>query len=110
MLPKVKKANRKRYNFATTYSFENKLDEEVEVEVEANVNRFVAGNLYGPPENCYPDEGGDCDDYQITFNGKVIDDAQFGALGGNIKDLIEHIEVEFSDAERDSRDDYDDSY
>jgi hypothetical protein len=38
--------------------------------IEANVSRVVPARLYGPPEDCYPAEGGEVEDHEV----REIDD------------------------------------
>jgi hypothetical protein len=101
-----------RFNFDHSFAFENAEGEEIEVEVSAHVEEYHAAKLHGPPEDCYPAEGGNCDDWQIFLDGKPITDDAFEALGGNLDDLRESIEVAAAEYEPDvpdcdDRDDYD---
>ena len=96
---------RKRsFNFETVYSFETEEGEELEFEVEANVNQFHPAKLHGAPEDCYPAEGGDCDDWQIKLDGRILTDSEFEAMGGDLSDLREKVEVEASEREPDEPD------
>lgn len=52
------------------------LDEEcdIPVEVEYDSTPFIRGVTWGPPEKCYPDEGGEVDILWVTsqLNGEEI--------------------------------------
>jgi hypothetical protein len=94
----------RRFNYYTSFSFENDEDEELEFEISAHVNEYHKAKTYGLPEDCYPEEGGDCDDYEICLDGHVISNDEFEALGGSIEDLIEYIQVSASEQEPDEPD------
>lgn len=48
--------------------------EEVELEIEGSVSAIILGKYHGPPEDCYPDEGGDVEILKVTRNGIDITD------------------------------------
>ena len=56
---------------STTYLREEDKGE-VEYTISADVSPFVPGQLSGPPENCYPDEGGECEDIEVTLDGRPV--------------------------------------
>lgn len=57
---------------------------EIEIEVEVDLE-YTPGNLYGPPENCYPAEY-ETDFLSAKFNGKdILDDLSYK----NIDDITE---------------------
>lgn len=45
---------------------------EIELRVEALVSRFRPGRYSGPPENCFPDEGGGIEEMSITWDGVEV--------------------------------------
>jgi flagellar biosynthesis/type III secretory pathway protein FliH len=47
--------------------------EELEIEVSGGAVPFVRGRTYGPPERCYPDEGGYVEDVEATFKGQPFE-------------------------------------
>ena len=107
-------ARKRHFNFSISYSFEGPEDgEEIEVDVDANVEPYHPAKLHGPPEDCYPAEGGECDDWQISHDGHPITDAEFEDMGGSLEALKTKVELEAAEwepdvPERDPRDDYDD--
>lgn len=75
---------------------------EIEIEVEFGATPYDPGVSNGPPEACYPPEGGEVEIESITYNGKAIelsDDDQ--------KKVQEEIEQKVADGEFDSEPDYD---
>jgi hypothetical protein len=42
----------------------------VEVEVSGLFSPYIPARLSGPPEDCYPAEGGECEDFTATVDGK----------------------------------------
>lgn len=44
-------------------------DDELEIKVTASASPRVRGRYHGPPERCFPDEGGEIEDIQATLNG-----------------------------------------
>ena len=49
-------------------------DEDVEVTVEYTATPYVPAQTYGPPENCYPAEGGDIEIVSVTGpDGKKLE-------------------------------------
>ena len=85
-------AKKTRWNYSTTFAFENKEGVEVEVEINANILPYVPGKLSGPPENCYPPEGGECDDWSLTLDGQPLSDKDFEEMGGNLDSLRSSVE------------------
>lgn len=45
-------------------------DDEIELEVEYSVSPYDPGCTYGPPENCYPPEGGEVEELSAFRDGK----------------------------------------
>ena len=105
----ARKAN--RFNFDTTYSLEVEMPDdtlpEFEFEVSAHVNAYDPGRLSGPPENCYPPEGGDCDDIALFLDGRELTEEEFKALGGSWDKLRASVEEAFAGQEADYPDDRD---
>ena len=46
---------------------------EIEIEVEFDATPYNPGVTSGPPEACYPPEGGEVEITQITYNDKPIE-------------------------------------
>ena len=78
--------------------------DEVEVEVTGRVTPFVRGRYSGPPERCYPDEGGDVEDVEATVAGApwVLTDAEEEKASDAIREKADE------DAEEDDGPDPDD--
>lgn len=47
---------------------------DVEFEVEFEASRYKPAKTYGPPENCYPAEGGEVEIETVTVGGFEIKD------------------------------------
>jgi hypothetical protein len=97
----TKTKTKRRFNFDTHFSFENEEGEEFEFDVSANVNPYHPAKLSGPPEDCYPAEGGDCDDWQLFRDGKPISNDEFEKMGGDLDELKESIEEDAQNYEPD---------
>lgn len=41
-------------------------------DIECEVTPYDPGRTYGPPENCYPPEGGEVEILSIKLNGKEV--------------------------------------
>jgi len=80
----------KHYNCTVTHEEEtdNKL---LVFEIEGNLTPYVPARTYGPPEDCYPAEGGQLEEYQVTLIGGTEYDED-----GNIIRSFE----DFTDEER----------
>lgn len=46
---------------------------EFEYLVTGYVSAYVPAKTYGPPENCYPAEGGEVEDITVTLSGEDVD-------------------------------------
>lgn len=79
-------------------------DEETEIEltVQGSVEPFVPGRYHGPPERCYPDEGGDAEVCAVLLAGKPWD----GELTDRETDEAKRL---LRQAEADARESYDES-
>ena len=51
----------------TITRYDTDTDTEREVEVEYRYTPVTRGRYYGPPEDCYPDEGGDVEVESATY-------------------------------------------
>lgn len=51
--------------------------EEKTYEVTASVSGYVPAKISGPPENCYPAEGGEVEIESITLDGKEVEQNSF---------------------------------
>ena len=60
---------------------------DLELEVEGQVSSIVPGKYTGPPENCYPDEGGDVDILSVKLNGVEYEDLNAVEVG-LLEDLL----------------------
>lgn len=54
----------------TEFRFDPEGVEEIEVEVSANVSPVIPAKISGPPEDCYPEEGGEVGDIEAEVDGK----------------------------------------
>ena len=75
---------------------------EIEVEVEFEATDYDPGVCSGPPENCYPPEGGDVEITSVTYNGNLITLSEVDA-----NKVQEEIEQKVSEGEFHSEPDYD---
>ena len=48
-------------------------DEEIVVTIEGDVAPVTPGCFYGPPESCYPAEGGEVENLTATVNGQPFE-------------------------------------
>jgi hypothetical protein len=49
----------------------------IEVKVEWEFSPIIPAKLYGPPENCYPAEGGEMESCVVTMpDGTVVEDGE----------------------------------
>lgn len=63
-------------NHETTYCL-TRGEDEIELSVEYSLTPYDPGCNWGPPEHCYPPEGGDVAEMEITLDGErfeVTDD------------------------------------
>ena len=87
--------------YATIY-FLTRDDEELELEIEYDIEDFIPAQTYGPPEDCYPAEGGGVTDFRAFYNGKP-----FELTASEEKDLISWLEETHDFSEDDYEDYYD---
>lgn len=66
-------------------------DTETIYEIECDVTPYDPGRTYGPPEKCYPPEGGECEIVSVKLNGKEIPYAEWEKIGldAKVEDEIE---------------------
>ena len=48
-------------------------DNEFELVIDYDINPYDPGRTSGPPEDCYPPEGGDVTDLRATLDGKPFE-------------------------------------
>lgn len=60
-------------------------EEEVMLTIRGNVSKYIPAKTWGPPENCYPAEGGEAEVEEILLNGKPWD----GELTGKEQEKAE---------------------
>lgn len=83
------------YGYSTLYTVEidGEGDDLIvrEFEVDANVEEYIPARMGGHPDDREPASGGGVEEWRIKYEGKVLTDAEFVALGGNIKYLEEQV-------------------
>jgi hypothetical protein len=88
-------------------------DLEIEVTVEGSYVPFVPAKTYGPPEDCYPAEGGYCDDVFAYVDLPPLPGSKKARRGyvSLTEDEVEQFSSQLSEvAMEDSRDYDDDDY
>ena len=64
------------------------------------VEPYDPGVSYGPPENCYPPEGGTANVYEVRGpDGVEIDQAKYKELGINIEKIEEACYLEWCESQ-----------
>lgn len=70
------------------YPVYDKDDNETVYRVTCYLTPYDPGRTYGPPEKCYPPEGGECEIEKVELNGVEVKDwEKLGFDNGNIEDL-----------------------
>lgn len=89
-------------------------DDEVVLSIEFDVSPLIRGRYSGPPEHCYPDEGGYAEVVKILCDGKPWDgELTTDEETGFCEDAYEKCMTEIAEAKADrylDRDDYYDRY
>lgn len=80
--------------------------EELILEIEGR-SYFAPGKYYGPPENCYPDEG-DTEILSITWKGKPFPWDLTSQEEASVLEQIENVVQDDDGPDPDDYDDYDD--
>lgn len=75
---------------------------EIEIEVEFSATPYDPGVCSGPPENCYPPEGGEVEIESVTYQDKPIELSE-----ADMEKLQKEIEQKVADGEFDHEPDYD---
>jgi hypothetical protein len=47
-------------------------EDQIDIDVEYSLTRFYPARTYGPPEDCYPAEGGEIEELTAYLDGKVF--------------------------------------
>lgn len=47
-------------------------EDQIDIDVEYSLTRFYPAKTYGPPEDCYPAEGGEIEELTAYLDGKVF--------------------------------------
>lgn len=55
------------------YDLDRGEEDLIELEVDYEVSPYVPARTYGPPEDCYPAEGGELEEYTVTRDGKPFE-------------------------------------
>ena len=76
-------------------------DEEYDLLIDFMITPYDPGCTYGPPENCYPPEGGEIYDVFAFLDGR-----EFSLFDGELQAIERYIHENFVDF----GDDYDDPY
>ncbi|MDW9880508.1 hypothetical protein GOA90_25315 [Sinorhizobium meliloti] len=72
-------------------------DDEFELDIEYDINPIDPGCTSGPPELCYPPEGGDVTDIEATLDGEPfsLTDAEEQAICSHIEETHDHTDDYF---------------
>ena len=81
---------------------------EKEYQVTGYVSAYDPGVCSGPPDRCYPPEGGEVEDMEVTLDGKAVDDDQFTPVEfDKMAEALAEAAADMDDYD-DGPDDYDD--
>jgi len=72
-------------------------EDELELDIDGNVTSYDPGRLSGPPEDCYPPEGGEAEIESVTLDGKRWD-------GTLTKEELDAVEEQLREAAQDAYD------
>lgn len=64
-------------------------DGEYEFRVTGTVSPVIPAKVYGPPEDCYPAEGGEVEILSVKLVDVISDDVEFATLSDNQVQAIE---------------------
>ena len=76
-------------------------DVETEYDIEASWVPYDPGKISGPPENCYPPEGGYAEDVTVKFKGVEIKEIEWAARGIKQDDIDAALEEAVAQDDRD---------
>ena len=68
---------------------------EVEIKFDCSVSAYDPGKLSGPPEDCYPPEGGEVEIIEVWVEGKRVDDMLADFLGERFRSEVEEKAPEY---------------
>lgn len=94
----------KHLKHSTTYCL-TRGDQEIELEIDYDINPFDPGSTSGPPEHCYPPEGGDVTDVRATLDGE-----EFPLTDKEEEEICKRIEATHDHSYDDRGDYYDEDY
>ena len=77
----------------------------IKLEITGHVSAYVPAKTWGPPENCYPAEGGEAEIEVILHDGKVWD----GELTDSERETVEEMLFQEMQDDGPDPDDYYDS-
>ena len=63
----------------------------ITLKVEADVSPYVAAKIYGPAEDCHPEEGGEVDLTSVTCNGAEFEYESVTDCGIELEELIKNM-------------------
>jgi hypothetical protein len=72
---------------------------EYDLDIRAEITPYSPGCLHGPPEKCYPPEGGECEEMEILLDGRSLTEGELAAMGGDWESYRRTAEESFADYE-----------